>query len=170
MPREIREVVKVAAFTMVLVPALISFSSGQTSHRSTDALAREADVVAVGKVTATKPEWDRGRSRIVTRVTVAIGEYMKGGAGNVITLTTPGGEVDGVGEWYSHSARFVADEDVVVFAGRDAEGGFRIHGGPEGKITITKDELSGKARVGGQMTLDEFRARIKAAVQEQQME
>ncbi len=170
MARAIREVVKTAVYTMILVPALVPFSSGQTSQRSTYALAREADVVAVGKVTATKGEWDRARSRIVTRVTVAVGEYLKGGAGNVLTVTTLGGEVDGVGEWYSHTARFAADEDVVVFARRDAEGDFRIRGGQEGKISITKDEVTGRTRVGGQMTLDEFRARIKAAVQEQQGE
>lgn len=165
----IRVAVKVVGLTVILVFGIASFSLGQTSLRTTDALAKEADVVAVCKVTAATAEWDHAKSRIVTRVTMAVGEYLKGGAGSVITVTAPGGEIDGVGEWYSHSARFAKDEDVVVFAGRDAGGDLRIRGGAEGKISIKKDDLTGKARVSEQMTLDDLKTRIKTAVQEQDL-
>jgi len=165
----IRVALKTVGLTVLLVSAMVSSALAQTSLRTTDALAKEADLVAVCKVTGATAEWDGTKSRIVTRVTMTVGEYLKGGAGSVITVKTPGGEVDGVGEWYSHSARFAKDEDVVVFAGRDARGDLRIQGGAEGKISISKDDRTGKARVNEQMTLDELKARIRTVVQEQDL-
>ena len=167
MQNGLRVAVKAVGLSVMLVCGIVASSLGQPSITMTDALAKEAEVVAVGKVTAATAQWDQTKSRIVTRVTMAVGEYLKGGAGSVITVTAPGGEVDGVGEWYSHSARFVKDEDVVVFAGRDAKGDLRIRGGAEGKISITRDDLTGKPRISDQITLDDLRTRIKTVVQEQ---
>jgi hypothetical protein len=164
-----RVALSIACITVLLIVGAVSTSVGQTSMRTTDALAREADLVAVCKVTAATAEWDGTKSRIVTRVTMAVGEYLKGGAGSVITVTAPGGEVDGVGEWYSHSARFTKDEDVVVFAGKDPRGDLRITGGAEGKISITKDGVTGRPRVSEQMTLDDLKSRIRTVVQEQEL-
>jgi hypothetical protein len=127
-------------------------------------LTRDADVVAVGKVTGMKGEWDQNKTRIVTRVTVAVNEYLKGNAGTVLTITSPGGEVDGVGEWYSHTARFKKDEDVVVFAEKDKKGNFRVAGGEQGKLVVKKDAQTSIERVSPQMTLDDFKTRVKHAV------
>jgi hypothetical protein len=85
-----------------------------------------------------------------------------------MTITSPGGEVDSVGEWYSHTARFTKGEEVVVFAEKDKKGDFRVSGGHEGKISIRKDEASGQARVSDRMTLDDLKARIKNAVRAQE--
>lgn len=165
----IRVAMNVVGLATILASGLVSSSFGQPGVRTTDRLVKEADVVAVCKVTAATAEWEGPNSRIVTRVTMAVDEYLKGNAGSVITITAPGGEVDGVGEWYSHSPRFVKDEDVVVFAGRDARGDFRIKGGAEGKLSIKKDDLTGKRRISEQATLDDLRAAIKSAVQEQEL-
>lgn len=149
-----------------LVPGLLLC---QEHDVQADALAKKAEVVAVGKVTGLKAEWDQNKSRIVTRVTMAVGEYLKGGAGSVMTITSPGGEVDGVGEWYSHTARFTKDEDVVVFAEKDAKGNFRVSGGQEGKISIKKDQASGQPRISERVSLDEFKTRVKDAVRAQEI-
>jgi len=149
-----------------LVPGLLL---GQEHDVQADALAKKAEVVAVGRVTDLKAEWDQNKSRIVTRVTMAVGEYLKGGAGTVMTITSPGGEVDGVGEWYSHTARFAKDEDVVVFAEKDKKGNFRVSGGQEGKISIKKDQASGEPRVSERVSLDEFKTKVKDAVRAQEI-
>jgi hypothetical protein len=114
-----------------------------------------------------KSQWEGNKERIVTRVTMAVGEYLKGGAGSVMTITSPGGEVDGVGEWYSHTARFAKDEEVVVFAEKDKKGNLRVTGGNEGKISIKKDASSGLPRVSEGVSLDDFKARIKETVRVQ---
>ena len=152
----------------VAILSFLLFMAGQlqaqTKAMTPEELTRRADVIAIGKVTATRSEWDENKSRIVTRATMAVGEYLKGNAGNELQITTLGGEVDGVGEWYSHVARFNKDEEVVVFAEKDKKGNFRVSGGRDGKIAIQKDKVSGVSGVADRMNLDDLKTRIKSAV------
>jgi hypothetical protein len=135
----------------------------QINDHRTQALAQQSDVVVVGKVARTKSEWSG--NRIVTQVTLDVGESLKGNPGSSLTVTTLGGEVGGVGEWYSHTASFKADEEVVVFARRDAQGRYSVSGGEEGKLAIERDSATGLALVNGKGSLSSFRAEIKAALQ-----
>jgi hypothetical protein len=151
----------------ILIASQPGILMGQSKRLSTDELSKQAEVVAVGKVSGVKSQWDRNKSRIVTEVTMTVGEYLKGNAGGVMTITTLGGEVDGVGEWYSHSPRFKDAEDVVVFAKRDRQGHYRVAGGHEGKFSVRKDEKTGRHIVNELGTLDEFKAKIKNSVQAQ---
>jgi hypothetical protein len=159
-----RKTTKVLIVAGLFSLLLASRAPGQTKPATIDELAQESEVVAVGKVTGMKGEWDQNKTRIVTRVTVAVNEYLKGNAGTVLTITSPGGEVDGVGEWYSHTARFKKDEDVVVFAEKDKKGNFRVAGGEQGKLVVKKDAQTSIERVSPQMTLDDFKTRVKHAV------
>ena len=158
----------IGAAILLFIMWTVGQVSAQTKAMTTEEMARRADVVAIGKVTATKSEWDQNKSRIVTRATMNVGEYVKGNAGSVMTFTTLGGEVDGVGEWYSHVARFTKDEEVVVFAEKDKKVNYRVTGGSEGKIPIKRDERTWIARVSSQITLDDFKSRIKQALNPQQ--
>jgi len=158
-----RAAVRIAAISCLL-SVLLTPLLAQNVPVSTEQLARTSDVVAVGKVTSTHGEWDQARTRIVTRVTVAVDEYFKGDAGSVMTIIAPGGEVDGVGEWYSHSARFKNDEQVVVFAEKDRKGSYRVSGGQSGKLSIKKDDRTSKARVSDQTSLDDLRVQVKGAL------
>jgi hypothetical protein len=153
-------------FVSVLACAGIASSSAQEVPASTEHLARSAEIVAVGKVTATRGEWDQNKTRIVTRVTVAVDEYLKGDAGSVMTIISPGGEVDGVGEWYSHTARFKSDEEVVVFAERDTKGNFRVAGGQAGKLSIKKVGSMAKPQVSEHTTLDDLKGQVKNALKQ----
>jgi hypothetical protein len=112
-----------------------------------------------------KSEWDETRSRIRTRVSLTVDEYLKGGSGGTIEVFIPGGEVDGVGELYSHTARFKQNEEVIVFAEKDKKGRYRITGGNEGKLAVMSDEKTGKRFISGDRPLEEFKADIKRSVQ-----
>lgn len=152
-------------FLAALSLAAAAPAYAQSTARPVEDLARQSEIIAVGKVAATTSEWDRSNDRIVTNVTVNVGEYLKGNAGNVVTITAMGGEVNGVGEWYSHTASFKKDEDVVVFARRDPGGRFRVAGGDAGKVKIDRDPKSGSAIVHGNKSLAEFKREISAAMQ-----
>ena len=96
----------------------------QSTTIQTEQLIRASDVIVVGRVGALKSEWNADKSRIQTVVKIQVGETIKGAVdGGSLTVVIPGGEVDGVGEWYSHSVRFKDSEDVVVFAKKDKQGG-----------------------------------------------
>ncbi len=132
-----------------------------------EAIARASDVVAVGKVARLKSDWNENKSRIQTRVTIQVERPLKGdAAGAEMTVVVPGGEVDGVGEVYSHTDRFRQDEEVVVFAKRDNRGTLRILSGEPGKLLITRDPATGKRIIENVGTLDDVTTRLTRALKE----
>ena len=153
-----------------IVPAIVSPSNAlsQSAMAATEDLAQRADVVVVGKVTEVRSEWSADRSRIYSHVTVLVDEHIKGvESQQSVVIATLGGEIDGVGEVYGHTARFKTDEQVVVFAAADRQGRLRVVGGDEGKLTVTKDELTGLQMVADRELLTAFKSRLKSVVQTQ---
>lgn len=159
----------ICAGLLVLTISSGTNGAAQVKEMTPAQLVERSEVVAVGKVTRMKAEWTPNKTRIVTRVEVAVDEYLKGNTGGTITILSPGGEIDGVGEWYSHTARFTKDEDVVVFAQKDKKGEFHVAGGNQGKLSISKQEKTGLARVSDKTTLDDLKAQIKRAVGPQEI-
>ena len=151
---------------VALLAAVIALGSpvrSQERELTTTELTRQADVVVVGRVADVRASWTRDRTRIQTAVTVAIDQSLKGMTGGTsVMVLTPGGEVDGVGEYYSHTARFRKDEDVVVFARKGTNGDLRVTGGEQGKVAVRRDAVTGTRMVAGDMTLDAFIAHVKA--------
>lgn len=148
----------------LLIP-LTLFS--QTKSTKPVELARQAEIVAVGTVTSVVSEWNENHSSIRTRVDLAVSEFLKGSnADKSLSLVIPGGEVDGVGELYSHMPRFQANEEVFVFARKDTRGIYRVAGGSEGKYSLQRDGVTGKLSVAGDKPLDELRSSIKEALQD----
>lgn len=153
-----------------IVPAIVSppMALSQSVALSTEDLAQRADVVVVGKVTEVRSEWSGDRSRIYSTVTVLVDEHIKGDkAQQSVVIATLGGEIDGVGEVYSHTARFKADEHVIVFAATDRQGQLRVVGGDEGKLTVTKDAMTGMQIVADREPLTVFTSRLKGVIQAQ---
>ena len=146
---------------LVLVALVPTGVRSQSKHLTTDKLTTQAEVVAVGKVKETKSEWDEFHSSIRTRVTLSVDEYLKGSGGNTFDVYVPGGEVDGVGELYTHMARFKKDEEVVVFARKDQKNRYRVSGGDQGKFIIEKDQASGRPTIGGSQSLDDFKTEVR---------
>jgi hypothetical protein len=150
------------AFLLCLIP-LAAFSQSVPADPGT--LAVHSDIVVVGKVGSRISEWTSDRSRIQTRVTIAVTDAIKGtGVPEAIEVVVPGGEVDGVGEWYSHTTRFAQDEDVVLFANSDHQGKFRVAGGEGGKLSITTDRVSGEKVIPRVGSLARFTAALRKII------
>jgi hypothetical protein len=164
---------RTSAFALPAILALVWWGLesgalfGQSKMLTTDDLTFQADVVAVGNVTAMKAEWNTDRTRIVTRVTVSVREYLKGGGETQMSILTPGGEIGEIGEMYSGAVRFTNNEEVVVFVKRGANRELRLTGGAQGKATITRDKTNGAMMVGPDMKLEEFVSNVKTALQAQ---
>jgi hypothetical protein len=136
-----------------------------------DRLAQQADVAVVGHVSELRSEWNEDKSRIQTRVTVAVEQTLKGPAAQeTITLVVPGGEVDGVGELYSHMAQFQANEDVLVFASKDAKGDLRVTSGLDGKFAVAKDPKTGARSIPNLGSIEDVSARVTRSVKAQSTE
>jgi len=155
----------------LLIISIPDSGKAQSERLGTEDLARRAEVIIVGKVTAVRSEWNADRSRINTTVTVSIDQKIKGEESqSSISISTPGGEVDGIGEWYSHTPKFKIDEEVVVFAEKDQKEKLRISGGDQGKLTVKKDVSSGNKTVIDSEPLLMYTAHLKSIVQAQSHE
>jgi hypothetical protein len=151
------------------ITPIIAFSQSQSVK--TEDLIKNSDVIVVGKVGRMVSEWNEDKSRILTRVTISVDQTLKGpGTDNAVTVTIPGGEVDGIGEWYSHTARFADQEDVVVFAERDKKGRFRVSGGEQGKISVQRDKATGALMIPNFGPLDQFTGQVQSVVKAQETE
>ena len=152
MTRSVSHMIACMLATLVVLPGTVA--RAQTREATPEELAARADVVAVGRVSMLAPHWNADHSRIFTTVTLAVDSYLKGNQGGPLNILVPGGEVDGVGEIYSHTATFRKDEDVLVFVQKDARGNYTVSGGPGGKLNVTKDERTGSAFVGNRPLAD----------------
>lgn len=140
----------------------------QQKQLTTEQLTDRAEIVALGKVTTLNSEWINGGKKIQTRVTISVERYLKGEQSQqTLTVVVPGGEVGSTGETYSHVARFSSNEDVVVFAQRDARGELKVTAGEQGKINVRQDERTGRKLVGENELLEVFTSRVANAVRAQ---
>jgi hypothetical protein len=132
-------------------------------------LSGKADVILSGKVTQKKSSWNASKTRIYTRATIQVEEYLKGSAGeNSVEVTYPGGEVDGVGEIYTHMPTFQDDEEVLVFLKKDnRKNEYRVLNGEEGKITIYKNAKTGEKVTSSNMRVKELKSKIKGTLNKQ---
>jgi len=139
---------------------------GQEKRMTVDDLAKSSGVVVVGKVQALKSEWNSDKTRIYTRVTLGVDEYLKGqGQDRSVTIMTLGGEIGDVGELYTHVPSFRENESVVVFLEKAQDGTYSVSGGTQGKYIIENDRATGRPVVAGKSTLEEFRKVVKMAVE-----
>jgi hypothetical protein len=148
---------------LVVVPILSA--SGQEKQQAIDQIARKADVIAVGRVTSMQSEWNADKSRIFTRVTLSVDQYLKEGSASskTITVFTPGGEVGDVGEIYTHVPTFRRNEEVVVFLKKNDAAGYRVAAGMQGKYVIEKDPQTGQSIVAGKYPLSDFTDVVRKA-------
>jgi hypothetical protein len=150
----------------VLLPLLLPIRGmGQSKHVPTEKLTGQAEIVAFGTVKETRSEWNEARTSIRTRVTLVVDEYLKGSGGGTLDIYVPGGEVDGVGEIYTHMAKFKKGEEVVVFAEKDKKSRYRVTGGDQGKVLVKSDKLTGRPMVGGTQPLEGYKAEVRGHAQ-----
>jgi len=154
--------------TLVLVWTLLALSLTFSQSRvlSTQELTDQSDVVAVGKVSAMKSEWNADKTRIITRVVIDVREFLKGGgADQSLTVLTPGGEVGDVGEIYSGTVRFDRDEEVVVFARKKSGLDHVVAGGNQGKVPIREDKNTGTKTVLRGTRFEDYCTQVRSAAQ-----
>ena len=160
-----------ASFALLAIVALLCSSeraAAQIESNRIQSLTQQADAIVVGKVSTVRSEWTADKTRIVTKVSVDVDEYVKGQpAGKTMVITHLGGEVDGVGELYSSAPHFSTGEDVLVFVKKDSKNNLTVAGGNEGKIKITKNESTGERMIQGNVSLSSFTNMVKTAVKQQ---
>jgi len=145
----------------ILVSGSLSISFSQQMEAKLKQLTTNADIIVTGKISSNKSSWNNNKTRIFTEATLNIDEYLKGNNnGSSVVITYPGGEVNGVGELYTHMPNFEDNENVLVFLKKD-EKGYKVFDGEEGKIRIIKDAKTGEAITSSNIRISHLKAQIK---------
>ena len=122
-----------------------------------------ADVIITGKVTQQSSSWNEDNTRIYTKATIQVDEYLKGiNNGTSVVVTYLGGEVGDVGEMYSHMPRFVDNEEVLVFLKKDEKSSdYKVFNGENGKISVINDPKTGEKVTTSNVQINSLKAQIK---------
>ncbi len=128
-------------------------------HRDVPALTREADTIVVGRVVKSESRWTADRRRIVTDVTVEVGESLKGAPGETVVIRQPGGQVGDIGQRVDGVASFKKGEEVVLFLEKRPDRSFMLSGMAQGKFRVErswdgKEILAVPEPKGGARTVD----------------
>lgn len=104
-------------------------------------LIAESDAVIEGRVTQVESFWDENGVVIVTEALIAVDDKIAGKSEDWIRVRVPGGEVNGYTIEAPGFPTLAADERVVLFVQRPADGGeaLRITGNPLGKYRIVEE-------------------------------
>ena len=126
-------------------------------------LTGRAEVILTGKVTQQASSWNEDKTRIYTRATIEVDEYIKGNStGNTVTVKYLGGEVGEIGEKYSHMPRFEDKEEVLVFLKRDEKStNYKVFNGENGKISVINDPKTGERVTTSNVQINSLKTQIK---------
>lgn len=95
-----------------------------------------ADWIVSGDVVLNWCSWDSGHRFIWTHTEIAVHEQWKGAAGGTITVSEPGGEVDGVRLSVAGMVRYTPGEHVIALLYRTPIGLIRTVGLSQGKLLV----------------------------------
>jgi hypothetical protein len=169
---------------LILLPLCSPGARATTLARlNLDQLAAGSAAVARVRCTATESRWENGAIWTVT--TLQVVETLKGALPSEVTVRLPGGRVGHLTSAVDGAPKFSPGNEAVVFLQASRFGGFTVAGWAEGTFRISRDPRSGSESVTQdsshfavfdsstrsfrtegirRMPLDEFRARVAAAV------
>ena len=107
-------------------------------------LAAQSEQIVHGRVMRSWVAWDSEHKYIWTHHEVAVTEMVRGPHAAKVTVSEPGGSLDGVNMMTSGTLPFATGEDTVLFLYKTPIGYWRVVGGPQGKFTV-----NAKGRVHG---------------------
>jgi hypothetical protein len=148
---------------MIFFAGLTISAVAKDGNSKIQKLAREADVIVTGKVKEKTSDWNENKTRIYTRATLDVDEYLKGkNDGQAVEIVYPGGEIGEVGELYTHMPKFEENEEVLVFLKKDKKNkSFRVVDGEAGKIKVIFDAEKKEKVTTSNMKIRAIKAEIK---------
>ncbi|MBI2194220.1 MAG: hypothetical protein HYU36_19765 [Planctomycetes bacterium] len=175
----------------VVTPPLAVASS--LIYYSLEKLAKDSEVILVGRCTGCQASWNEGRTLITTEITFQVSRYVKGFLGPQVTIRQLGGRVGNDAMSVSGMPEFQPSGEVVLFLGRDQSGGYQVVGMTQGRYQVLSDPDTGEKLVrapeiaeeelvhtgktrsasesaavpGGHLTLDGFCARIQKYLEQE---
>jgi hypothetical protein len=128
--------VKPLALLCALAAAASAFAT-TALPASVEELARASDAVVRGRVAQVTARWTPDHLRIFSYAEIEPSSVLRGAAPGRVTVMTPGGVADGLGQRVDGMAVFTPGEEVVVFLSREVGGRYVVKGHAQGKFAIS---------------------------------
>jgi len=153
---------KILLLVLLLLSGFHFSSFAQFSSSEIKNLTNGADIILTGKVTQQTSSWNENKTRIYTKATIQVNEYIKGNnTQSTVTVNYLGGEVGEIGEMYSHMPSFEDNEEVLVFLKKDEKNtDYKVFSGEEGKITLLNNETTGEKTTNSYVPLNSLKQQI----------
>jgi hypothetical protein len=144
-------------------------------------LIDQSEIIVHGKVTRSWAAWDSAHKYIWTHYRLEIIDRVKGNSGASVTVSEPGGSLDGVNMSISGAPNYGIGETAIVFLYRTPVGYLRATGYGQGKYTVTpemrvrtnrkglellpRDSASGASLTSLEgLSVADFKARVRDAI------
>ena len=133
---------------LALIPLLLAPLGATTAVEMSfeEAVAR-SEAIVHGAVVRSRSAWDPDRTAIWTHYDIRVQARLKGGSGAILTVSEPGGEIDGKRMQIVGAPRYEVGEEVVVFAASTPIGYLRTCGWGQGKLEVRPDASQPGSRV-----------------------
>jgi hypothetical protein len=175
--------VAVVVALWIVVLLLPAVRATTLARLSLEQLAAGSDAVARVRAVRAESRWDDGSIWTVT--TFDVMETFKGNLPRQISVRLPGGRVGHLTSTVEGTPKFAPGNEAVVFLQQSPAGGFTVAGWIQGNFRISRDARSGseivtqdssafavfdaatrtfRAQGMRRMPIEEFRARVAAAV------
>jgi len=102
-------------------------------------LIDQSEIIVHGRVTRSWTAWDSEHKYIWTHSRLEILDRVKGNPGSSVTVSEPGGSLDGVNMSISGAPDYGIGETAIVFLYRTPIGYLRATGFGQGKYTVTPE-------------------------------
>lgn len=134
-----RGATRVARVVAAMAGLLAAAAAAVAPRMTAEELVTQSEVIVRGHVTRSWTAWDSKHKYIWTHYEVAVAEMLRGPLAPTITVSEPGGSLDGVNMQTSGTLPFASGEDAVLFLYRTPIGYWRVVGGPQGKFTVNRE-------------------------------
>ena len=157
---------KILLLVLLLLSGFHFSSFAQFSSSEIKNLTNGADIILTGKVTEQASSWNKDKTRIYTKATIQVEEYLKGNnTQSIVTVKYLGGEVGEIGEMYSHMPRFKDNEEVLVFLEKSGNNtDYKVLYGEEGKISVINDPQTGEKVTTSNVRVSSLKVQIKSYI------
>jgi hypothetical protein len=105
---------------------------------SLENLVDRSPTIVEGRVTRSFAAWDPDHKYIWTHYELQVSDRLRGGA-QTVTVSEPGGRLDGINMMSSGAQPYVNGEHVLLFMFKTPIGYWRTQGGGQGKFTVGVD-------------------------------
>jgi len=116
--------------------AAVALSAASVPRMSFERVVRSSPRAVRGVVVKSWTGWDAARTAIWTHYEIRVSETLRGPGVATLTISEPGGTVDGLTMEVPGSPRFSVGEEAVVFAYRTPIGYWRVRGWGQGRFSI----------------------------------